>query len=76
MSTDEKNDANNGAVTLEQLRSAARALQRNAATPFKVKNKDDADKMTANDPCGHVWIVGEEYYRSEYSDGSYAFIRP
>lgn len=62
-----------GAVTLEQLRKISQTLSKNAVKPFRVKNSAVAKAMTDNDPTGHVWQVGEEYYRLEYSDGTHEF---
>ena len=62
-----------GAVTLDELRKIGRTLCRNAVPPMKVMNAAEAKRMTADDLAGHVWHVGEEYYRFEYGDGTYEF---
>lgn len=63
-------------VTLEQLRKISRTLRRNAVPPMRVMNAAEAKRMTSDDPAGHVWHVGDEYYRLEYSDGTYEFQHP
>ena len=57
-------------IKLGELREISRTLRRNAVPPMKVGDAAEARRMSEEDPSGHVWSVGEEYYRLEYSDGN------
>lgn len=56
-------------VTLEQLRKLSAELSRDAIMPLKVMDEAQAKRMTADDPLGHVWTVGEEYYHIIFDCG-------
>lgn len=52
-------------LTLQSLRELADLMRKHAMLPRVVKTKKEAQELTRNDPCGHKWQVGEEYYRAE-----------
>lgn len=59
-------------LTLDQLRAARALLQKHAIPPGTVMTQAEADELTRNDPRGHVWRVGERYYRVETLHGTMA----
>ena len=48
--------------TLKDIQKSVEILQKNACKPKKVKGWLQAVRMTLNDPAGHKWKKGEEYY--------------
>jgi hypothetical protein len=56
--------------TLDNLRKLGATLRKNAVRPKTARDSEEADRMTANDPSGHVWHVGDEYYEFQYFDGA------
>jgi hypothetical protein len=49
-------------LTLANVIAAAECLQANGLKPRKVTTQDQAEAMTALDPAGHVWTIGERYH--------------
>lgn len=49
-------------VTLVALYRAVLRLYENEAAPKVIVSEKEAAEMTAADPIGHKWVVGEEYY--------------
>lgn len=52
-------------MTLQQLREIAAHMKAHAVPPDVVRSREEAEWLTATDPAGHVWSVGEEYYTLE-----------
>lgn len=49
-------------LTLAQLRNAVARLKQHALPAVTVVSEAEAQAMTRDDPAGHVWHVGEQYY--------------
>ncbi len=49
-------------ITLSQIEDVIVLLKKNAVSPRIVKDQEEADYFTGIDPCGKIWVVGEEYY--------------
>jgi hypothetical protein len=49
-------------LTAQQLREVVAQMKAHAVPPRIVCSEDEAYLMTADDPTGHIWYVGEEYY--------------
>jgi cell fate regulator YaaT (PSP1 superfamily) len=51
-------------LSTEEFRKIVKAFSDSAQKiPRKVVETDEqAKQMTRADPCGHVWVKGEEYY--------------
>ena len=47
-------------------------MREHAITPFVVRSKKQAKKMTAQDPSGRVWNKGDEYYEM-YHHASWSY---
>lgn len=62
-----------GAMKIKYMRKIILELRKNSVSPSKVMSAAEAKQMTDDDPSGHVWHVGEEYFRLEYIDGAYKF---
>lgn len=60
-------------LTIDMLRACAKTLRKHAIPPCTVKTQAEADELTMNDPTGHEWRVGEQYYRVETLRGTMAF---
>jgi hypothetical protein len=41
------------------------ALARAAIQAKRVETREQAERMSRNDPCGKRWVVGEEFYEVE-----------
>lgn len=52
-------------LTLQQLRETAAHMKAHAIPHGVVRSKAEAEWLTANDPAGRVWSVGETYYTLE-----------
>lgn len=48
--------------TLNQLRQCAAVLRANAVPPETITSKSQAKRLTAQDPFGRKWAVGDKYY--------------
>lgn len=49
-------------ITVEMIRKMAAKMKENEIPPRTVKTRKEARELTANDPVGHVWSVGDKYY--------------
>lgn len=50
-------------ITIEKLRAISAQLRQNAEPVLTVKSKSQAKRMTATDPFGCRWNVGQRYYK-------------
>lgn len=51
-------------MTITDIRTIATHLKRDAAPVYTVETQAEADEMTARDPFGLTWKVGDEYYKT------------
>jgi hypothetical protein len=49
-------------LTLEKLRAAVKILRSNTIPLHVVTTDKEARKLTKNDPSGHIWQKGDQYY--------------
>jgi len=61
-------------MNLEEMRGLAEELRKHAVKPYRVRSKEEADKLTAADVFLREWRVGDEYYIAETSD-EFAYCR-
>ena len=60
-------------LTKEMLRSIVDAMKITGAKYRTVNNRKEARKLTANDPFGKAWIVGDNYYLVIEQRGKWAY---
>lgn len=53
-------------IRLEDLAAAIEAIGHVKIGPKQVGSQSEADELTARDPAGHVWTVGEKYYEVKH----------
>lgn len=58
----EMSDTTKGIIQLNDLAKQFACLKQAAIQPKTVTSKEQADRMTGQDPVGYVWTVGEKYY--------------
>jgi len=49
-------------ISITELRAATDEAWRATIPPLVVLTEDEAEEFTRDDPAGHRWEVGEEYY--------------
>ena len=49
-------------ITLESLRKVASKMKENKTPSSTVKTLKEARELTANDPAGKAWSIGDKYY--------------
>ena len=49
-------------ITLESLRKVASKMKENKIPASTVKTRKEALELTANDPIGKAWSIGDKYY--------------
>lgn len=57
-------------ITLAQLRATVDQLRQHALAPYIVETAAQARYMTAKDPAGHVWAVGDRYFHVQAAPNS------
>jgi hypothetical protein len=67
-----KGDAVNTTITTTLLRRVVSKMKEHEIPPRTVKTRKEAREFTANDPAGHIWYVGDQYYLVEEKNGRFA----
>lgn len=57
-------------MTLSELRAIVQHCREHAIKTAVVETQEEADIMTAEDPLGRTWSVGDEYYTLRPGSGS------
>lgn len=58
-------------ITADDILKIVEVMKKHEIKPLRVGDRLTARLMTANDPIGRVWKVGDEFYRVDTISGSF-----